>query len=218
MAVLGTKESVLEFSETGAEHAVTIVAGLPRSGTSMMMQMLAAGGVPVLADDVRQPDEDNPRGYYEFERVKEVADDSSWLEEAKGKAVKMVYRLLYDLPRDRSYRVIFMKRELNEVIASQEVMLERHGKANGRLEEARLAEIYRRQLEEVMTWLRDQPNFSVLYVDYGDVLRDPSYVVSELNGFLDGRLDTAAMLRVPDSTLYRQRRDSIEPARASTGE
>ena len=212
MVFRGAKESLLERNDGGAEEAVTIVAGLPRSGTSMMMQMLAAGGMPILADDVRQPDEDNPRGYYEFERVKELAVDSSWLEEAKGKAVKMVYRLLYDLPHNYSYRVIFMKRELNEIIASREVMLERHGKANDRLQQARMAEIYRRQREDVMSWLRDQPNFSVLYVDYGDVLRDPSRVVSKISGFLGGRLDAEAMLRVPDSALYRQRGESAEAA------
>jgi hypothetical protein len=130
-------ESTKTTSNT--ENFITIVSGLPRSGTSMMMQMLAAGGMPALADNLRQADEDNPRGYYEFERVKEVATDSSWLDEAEGKAVKMVYRLLYDLPADRSYRVIFMIRSLDEVIASQQVMLERSGTASDALDDAQLA-------------------------------------------------------------------------------
>jgi len=181
----------------------------------MMMQMLSAGGMPALADHLRRPDEDNPRGYYEFERVKQVSEDASWLDEAQGKVVKMVYRLLYDLPRDHTYRVIFMRRELHEVIASQEVMLERHGKAgsppihrHGQDQDDRLADIYRRQLDEVMSWLHNQPNFSVLCVDYGDVLSDPQRVVHQLNRFLDGRLDMDAMLRVPDWSLYRQRVDA----------
>jgi hypothetical protein len=188
------------------ERSITIVSGLPRSGTSLMMQMLAAGGIPVLADGLRQADEDNPRGYYEFERVKQVESDAAWLDEAEGKAVKMVYRLLYDLPPDRPYRVIFMTRDLEEVIASQQVMLERHGKADGQVDDARLAGIYRKQLQGVTAWLRERPAFSVLAVDYHQVLDDPAGVVEELNRFLGGRLDTEAMLRVPDRSLYRQRR------------
>ena len=195
----------MKENEIKTEPYITIVSGLPRSGTSMMMQMLAAGGVPALVDNVRQPDEDNPRGYYEFERVKQVESDSSWLDEAEGKVVKMVYRLLYDLPPDHAYRVIFMTRDLNEVIASQQVMLERHGKANEPVDNTRLVEIYRRQLQEVMSWLHGQPNFAVLSVDYHGALSDPRQVVQHLDDFLDGRLDTDAMLRIPDQTLYRER-------------
>jgi Sulfotransferase domain len=198
----------MNVNESKTEQFITIVSGLPRSGTSMMMQMLAAGGIPALADNLRQPDEDNPRGYYELECVKQVESDSSWLDEAQGKAVKMVYRLLYDLPADRRYRVIFMNRDLDEVIASQEVMLARHGKASDRHDDARLAKIYRRQLQEFTRWLRAQPNISVLSVDYHDVLSDPENVVQQLNRFLDGRLDTDAMLHVPDWVLYRQRHDA----------
>lgn len=199
--------------ENETEQFITIVSGLPRSGTSMMMQMLAAGGMPALVDNVRQADEDNPRGYYEFERVKQVETDSSWLCEAEGRAVKMVYRLLYDLPTDRTYRVIFMTRPLDEVIASQEVMLERHGKASERLDVTGLTEIYRRQLQEVTAWLDAQPGFSVLPVEYHDVLDNPEQVVHRINCFLDGCLDTEAMVRVPDQSLYRQRR----PAAAVAG-
>lgn len=199
-----------------SESYVTVVSGLPRSGTSMMMQMLAEGGIPALADDIRQADEDNPRGYYEFERVKQVATDTSWLDEAEGKVVKMVYRLLYDLPADRLYRVIFMTRELHEVISSQEVMLARHHKAGDRPDDDRLVEIYQRQLQEVMNWLRNKPNFSVLYIDYHDALSNPEQTVGQLDRFLDGRLDTDAMLRVPDRSLYRQRR-VVATAGAVTG-
>jgi len=187
---------------------ITIVSGLPRSGTSMMMQMLAAGGIPALVDNVRVADDDNPHGYYEFERVKQVETDASWLDEAEDKVVKMVYRLLYDLPTDREYRVIFMTRALDEVIASQEVMLRRHGKASERLDDVRLAEIYRGHLQAVTNWLSAQPNFSVLSVDYHEALSDPATTVERLNRFLDGRLDTEAVLRVPDKTLHRQRREA----------
>jgi hypothetical protein len=187
------------------DERVTIVSGLPRSGTSMMMQMLDAGGIPVLTDHLRRPDEDNPKGYYEFEAVKSTKDDPSWLEGAGGKAVKMVYRLLYDLPGDRSYRVIFMKRDLAEVIKSQEVMLDRLGQPGGPLDDDRLREIYERQMTEARAWLSARPNFDVLYVDYHDVVHDSQRVVASLNQFLGGGVNSAAMVAVPDATLYRVR-------------
>lgn len=172
----------------------------------MMMQLLEAGGLPALTDNVRQPDVDNPRGYYEFEAVKQLQRSTAWLNEARGRVVKMVYRLLYDLPNDREYRVIFMRRRLEEVIASQGEMLQRRGKEHANVEEAELVRIYQRQLREVETWLQAQPNFRVLYVQYHDVLDHPEKVVEEINRFLGGALTTEAMLQVPDPSLYRQRR------------
>jgi hypothetical protein len=190
------------------EPFVTIVSGLPRSGTSMMMRMLEAGGLPALIDNERAPDEDNPRGYYEFERVKQIASDASWLEEARGRCVKMVYRLLYDLPPAFAYRVIFMTRALDEVIASQDVMLRRHGIPGDEVDAGMLARMYGRQLQDITEWLREQTGFSVLFVDYHDVLTDPGPVVRRINTFLGGALDVDAMLLVPDWSLYRQRRDA----------
>jgi hypothetical protein len=185
---------------------VTIVAGLPRSGTSMMMQILEAGGIPVLTDRIREADEDNPRGYYEFEAVKRTSEDASWLAQAPGKVVKMVYRLLYTLPADHEYRVVFTRRQLEEVIASQDEMLRRHGTPTGEVDDQQLVGIYRRQLSDVEKWLAEQPNFSVHYVDYHDLLTDPAPVIETINRFLGGDLDTESMRQVPDKTLYRQRR------------
>lgn len=184
---------------------VTIVSGLPRSGTSMMMQLLEAGGLPVLTDQTRRPDEDNPKGYYELEAVKQVREDAAWLDDAQGKVVKMVYRLLYDLPPDRQYRVVFMKRDLEEVIASQDEMLNRLGTKGKDIDGGQLSEIYRRQLGEIEEWLEEQPNFHFVNVRYKDVLVNPERVVREINAFLDNTLDEAAMLEVPDPNLYRQR-------------
>lgn len=184
---------------------ITVVSGLPRSGTSMMMQLLEAGGLPVLTDEERPPDEDNPKGYYEFEAVKQVSHDAGWLDDAQGKVVKMVYRLLYDLPSDREYRVIFMRRQLEEVIASQDEMLNRLGKKGNDVDRGQLSEIYRRQLGEIEQWLAEQPNFRVLDVQYSRVIDDPRPVVNEINAFLDSTLNTTAMLGVPDPGLYRQR-------------
>jgi len=185
---------------------ITIVSGLPRSGTSMMMQMLEAGGLAALTDGVRRADEDNPRGYYEFEPVKRTAQDASWLDRAGGKAVKMVYRLLYDLPEGRSYRVIFMQRNMEEVLASQNKMLRRLGRGGGQAGDADVAAGLKRDLAEFDAWLAARGWFSVLRVDYRDVLADPAGQAERVNRFLGGGLDEAAMARVVDGSLYRNRK------------
>lgn len=172
----------------------------------MMMRMLEAGGIPALVDNIRQPDEDNPRGYYEFEPVKQTKKDASWLEQAQGKVVKMVYRLLYDLPPDRDYRVVFMRRNLDEVLASQNVMLARQGKAGGQLSDEKFKGLFRAELNKVYDWLAAQPNFRVLYVDYNEVLRDARPAVAAIDAFFGGGMDTAAMLEVVEPSLYRQRK------------
>jgi len=184
---------------------ITIVSGLPRSGTSMMMQMLVAGGIPALTDNIRRADEDNPRGYYELEAVKKVKEDTSFLDAARGKVVKMVHLLLYDLPPRHRYRVVFMRRQIDEVLASQKVMLERLGKPGGKLTDADLARVFESQIAQLQEWLAGQPHFAVCYVNYNHVIRDPAPIVEELNGFLGGALDTAAMMRSVDPSLYRRR-------------
>jgi hypothetical protein len=184
---------------------VTIVSGLPRSGTSMMMQMLAAGGLNVLVDGVRAADEDNVRGYFEYEAVKRTRDDSAWLQQAVGKAVKMVYLLLYDLPRDYQYRVVLMERAMDEVLASQDTMLARRGKQGSTLTPAQMAAAFARQRQRVEQWLAEQPNFKVLKVHYHEVLADPSGQSARLNEFLDARLDQAAMIASVDPGLRHQK-------------
>ncbi|MFL5804298.1 MAG: sulfotransferase domain-containing protein [Roseiflexaceae bacterium] len=185
---------------------ITIVSGLPRSGTSLMMRMLEAGGMPILTDHIRQPDEDNPNGYYELEAVKQSSRNTSWMLDAPGKAVKMVYRLLRDLPADYAYQVIFMERRLEEVLSSQRVMLERRGEARDISDDARLAEFFRRDLLRIKQWLGDQPHFSVLYLSYNDILADPQGAIAAVNRFLGAQLDPQAMIGVVDPALYRQRR------------
>ena len=185
---------------------VTIVAGLPRSGTSMAMRIIDQGGIPALIDEIRKADEDNPRGYYEFEPVKKTKKDASWLETAPGKVVKMVYRLLYDLPDHYQYRIVFMKRRLEEVIASQNVMLDRKGKAGGSLSDEQLLATFRKEIEKIEQWLAEQPNFKTLYVMYNEVLEDAGPKVAAINKFLGGNLDTEKMLAVVDKSLYRQRK------------
>src|SRR6266852_2347928 len=150
------------------ETEITVVSGLPRSGTSVMMQMLDSGGVAVVTDNVRTADTDNPRGYYEFEQVKKIKQDASWLPATRGKAFKMVSQLLYDLPPGERYRIIFMERDLDEGLLSQEKMLARLGRAAAPREE--LKRSYTLHLRRLHDWLRQQPHLQVLCVSYNDLV------------------------------------------------
>jgi len=171
----------------------------------MMMRMLDAGGLPALTDNIRRADEDNPRGYYEFEPVKRTRQDPSWLTRAGGMVVKMVYRLLYDLPATYTYHVIFMRRNLLEVIKSQDVMLARKGRKTGDISPDKLLGLFQQQLAEFDAWVAQQPNFRVLYVHYNEIIRAPRPGVEAINRFLGGGLNEAAMLAVVEPELYRQR-------------
>jgi hypothetical protein len=184
---------------------LTIVSGLPRSGTSMMMRMLEQGGLDVLTDHIRTPDDDNPNGYYEFEAVKQTKEDASWLAGSEGKAVKMVYRLLYDLPADRTYRVLFMRRELEEILASQKVMLQRHGMVDG-VSEAQMSALFRAEIDAFYKWVRQQKHIELIDVDYNRMVADSRREITRVNEFLGGVLDEGAMASVVDESLYRNRK------------
>jgi hypothetical protein len=184
---------------------LTIVSGLPRSGTSMMMRMLDLGGMPVLIDHVRTADDDNPKGYYEFEAVKRTKEDATWLEGSAGKAVKMVYRLLYDLPKDRSYRVLFMTRKLEEVLASQRTMLNRNGSDNDRISDQQIESLFRRELQSFYNWVPQQQHIEMISVDYNRIQQDPWAELRRVHEFLGRTLDVAAMASVVDAALYRNR-------------
>jgi hypothetical protein len=190
---------------TTTAELLTIVSGLPRTGTSMMMRMLEAGGIPVMTDHIRTPDDDNPNGYYEFEAVKHTKQDPSWLQGSDGKAVKMVYRLIYDLPQDRSYRVLFMVRNLKEVLSSQRVMLERNGAATNDVRDERLEDLFSSELNSFFAWVSRQSHIELIRVDYNRIQEDPLPELERVNGFLGGTLDIAAMAAVVDKSLYRNR-------------
>jgi Sulfotransferase family len=182
---------------------IIIVSGLPRSGTSLMMQMLDRGGIPVVTDNVRTADTDNPRGYYELERVKTIKRDASWLPEMKGKAVKIVSQLLYELPSNHKYRVIFMERDLDEVVPSQEKMLIRLGRAAAPA--AEIKRQYALHLERLRQWLAEQRYIEVLHVRYDDVMQRPEEQAERVSAFLGGRTDPARMIEAIDASLYRNR-------------
>jgi hypothetical protein len=170
-----------------------------------MMQMLRAGGLPLLCDDVRPPDESNPRGYFEYAPVKRTAQDASWVPQARGKAVKVIHALLRALPAGEHYRVIVMRRPLPEVLASQERMLARTGAPAASLAEERLGEILLRQLEEAEAWMEGHPSFAFLRVEYAQLVAQPARAVAEIQRFLGPGLDAAAMAAAVDPSLHRKR-------------
>ena len=184
---------------------ITVVSGLPRSGTSLMMQMLAAGGMEVLTDGQRSPDADNPQGYYELERIKRLKEDSSWLADADGKAIKVVSTLLYDLPLDYQYRVIFMKRRMDEVLASQRKMLQRLKANDGQVSDAQMRIYFATHLERLEKWLPTVARLAVSYCDYNELVQKPADVAEQVARFLDCQMDVERMASLVDATLYRNR-------------
>ena len=189
------------------DNAVIVVSGLPRSGTSMMMKMLEAGGLSPVTDGIRTADEDNPKGYYEFERVKKIKEDKAWLPEAKGKVVKMIAQLLLDLPSDYQYKVIFMRRDIGEILASQRQMMIRRGTLKeGGPSDQEMGDMLSKHLEHVMGWANKQACMDCIEVNYNDMLASPTADIAKLNEFLGGSLNTEAMAGVVDKNLYRQRK------------
>ena len=190
---------------------ITIVSGLPRSGTSMMMNILTAGGIQALTDGQRSADESNPKGYFELEKVKHLGRDRSFLSDAVGKAVKIVSPLLKHLSPEYHYSVIFMERDIQEMLASQREMMIKRGELAPDDDE-KMAAIYTRHLRDVKSWLSLQPNIEVIYISYNEVLKTPRACMDSINEFLGRGLDSNAMLAAVDRSLYRQRRELIEDA------
>ena len=188
-----------------ATGKITIVSGLPRSGTSLMMQILDSGGMKILSDTSREADENNLRGYLELEAVKHTATDASWVEEAPGHAVKVIHALLRSLPAEFEYSVIFMKRRLEEVVASQESMLKRLGREGTVLGSEALRAAYAREYERTGAWLSLQTNFRVLEVSYNELMGEPQKIIDQVSDFVEESLDIEKMLGAIDSTLYRER-------------
>ena len=184
---------------------ITIVSGIPRSGTSLMMQMLGAGGMPLLTDDQRPPDSDNPRGYFEFDRAKRLRTDQSWVNQAAGSAVKVIHFLLPELPiNDRLvYRVIFMRRPIDEILASQQAMLDRLGKPTAN--HAVLRQAYESQLRSAEQWMTSHSSVRALNIDYRQVIDRPREVSAEVCAFLGLSLNLEAMAAAVDPKLHRQR-------------
>jgi len=185
------------FGVKGKNDAITIVSGLPRSGTSMMMRMLEAGGMPVVKHNITKPDEDNPLSYFQF---------VSWLADCRGKAVKMVSELLYYAPKEYNYKVIFIRRKMQEVLASQRLILERLEQESAGPSDEEMGKIFEKHLEKVEDWLTKKTHTDVLHVKYNDVIADPHRNARTVNSFLGEELDVEKMAGVVEKSLYRQRR------------
>lgn len=188
-----------------AYEGVVVVSGLPRSGTSMLMRMLAAGGLPPLSDGDRPADASNPHGYFEYAPVKRAREDASWLPLAQGRAVKIVSFLAPFLPPDPPCRVIHMRRPLDEVLASQAAMLRRKGIAAVEEDEAPLRAACARAESAAAAYWAARPATDVLWLPHGAVIAEPAWAARQLAGYLGGGLDCAAMAAAVDPALHRER-------------
>jgi hypothetical protein len=184
---------------------IVVVSGLPRSGTSMAMKMLEAGGLGVVTDGLRTADEDNPKGYYEDERVKDLYQpgDKTWLRESRGKVIKIISFLLKSLPDDHNYKVFFMRRSLREIVASQNKMLARRGERNDTSDDRAVA-LLEEQVRDARFFLR-RPQFEVLELNYRETLDSPRPLALRMAEFVGEALDVEKMTQVVDVQLYRNR-------------
>jgi hypothetical protein len=189
---------------------VVVVSGLPRSGTSMMMQMLQQGGLEVFTDQKRKPDENNPKGYFEHEAVKRLARDARWVTGAKNKVIKVIANLLFHLPSKHNYKVIFMLRHLDEVLVSQQHMLIRKGKRSAVNYNTNLAESYKNTLEKARIWASECQNVDLLYMNYNDVISDPAKEAKRIAGFLGKEMDIGKMAEAVDKKLYRTKIEGLK--------
>jgi hypothetical protein len=189
---------------------IVVVSGLPRSGTSMAMRMLEAAGLSIIVDGIREADEDNPKGYFELERVKDLAqeNDWDWLQGARGKAIKIISYLLKELPDDHNYKVLFMRRDLREVLASQAKMLERRGESN-ESDDERMVELYENDLWKANYLLKNNSHFDALMIGYRDVLDDPLEQARKISEFMGGGYDVEKMAAAVDPKLYRNRAEQL---------
>ncbi len=186
---------------------VVIVSGLPRSGTSMCMKMLEAADIPIVQDGIRTADVDNPKGYFEYEKVKDLdkGGDNSWISEARGKAIKIISFLLPHLPPENNYKIIFMRRDIDEILASQNKMLDHRSEENV-VEDERMKKVYADHLIKVFSMLKYRDEMDFIEIKYNDVLSNPRPEAERINRFLGGQYSVDKMTAVVDPSLYRNRK------------
>jgi hypothetical protein len=171
----------------------------------MMMKMLEAGGLQPVIDGFREADEDNPKGYYELEAVKRTKQDPSWVPEARGKVVKVISQLLQDLPTDERYKVVFMRRQLDEVLASQQKMLVRRDEEDESTD-GDMKDMFASHVEEIEGWMRAAEHLDVLFVSYNRMQSDSESQIARVCKFMGADLDAGKMATIIDPALYRQRK------------
>jgi len=186
---------------------VIVVSGIPRSGTSLVMQMLATGGVDIATDNIRKADRDNPKGYFEVEKVKKLKNDANWLKDIKGKTIKIISPLLYHVLPTLRYKIIFVQRNMQEILDSQNKMYQRLQKNTPDIEDSVLAEKFNLHLKKIQDWIKKMNNIECLYVHYREILNDPFGHAQKIQEFLHLPLDIEAMSNVVDASLYRNRKE-----------
>ncbi len=199
---------------------IIIVSGLPRSGTSMMMKMLDAAGFAIMTDGEREADIDNPKGYFEYERIKDLENepDKSYVADARGKVLKVISFLIKELPEDNSYRILFMRRDIDEVIASQNKMIYRLGTEDTSATDAEVKKLYQRHLVQVKNLVDKRKDIAMIDVNHRQAINDPMAVAQQVNDFLGGGLDVQAMAAVVDRKLYRNRAKDLAKQAATDAE
>ncbi|OFX23524.1 MAG: hypothetical protein A2033_16240 [Bacteroidetes bacterium GWA2_31_9] len=193
---------------TQDDETIFVVSGLPRSGTSMIMQMLANGGLETFTDSVRKADESNPKGYYEHEAVKRLARDNSWVHLAKGKSVKIISHLLPFLPMNYKYKIIFVLRDIDEVVMSQQKMLVSLGKSKEMVYPVGLKETYQQDLRAVHKWISETHNAEMIFVNFADTITTPLKQAQKINLFLKNRLEIRQMVTSVREELYRTKNEN----------
>ncbi|MFT7611129.1 MAG: putative AlkP superfamily phosphohydrolase/phosphomutase/tetratricopeptide (TPR) repeat protein [Parvicellaceae bacterium] len=194
-----------EFIKENIREEIIVVSGLPRSGTSMMMQMLHAGGVDPLVDGSREADNNNPKGYYELEKVKGLMRDQSWLPEAEGKAIKVITQLVPHLSPEHNYRIVYMDRDIVEVLVSQQKMLGKTAHVNAKVFPTGLDQAFKKQVAKMNSWVESQPNVNILNINYKDVIENPLDNATKISHFLGKELDVQLMVEAVDPTLHRNK-------------
>ena len=198
------KSATQEDHPKSEDKEIIVVSGLPRSGTSMMMQMLAAAGLEIYTDNQRKPDENNPKGYFEADAVKGLVTDNAWIKDCRGKVIKVVAPVVPYLPQQERYRVLFMQRDIKEIVSSQNRMLGRLEKQGGDIEDQRLQEVFLQQALVAAQMVVSHGN-PLLSVGYASAIEDPEKAARLIAEFLDMELDISAMVATVDSTLHREK-------------
>ncbi len=184
---------------------IIIVSGLPRSGTSLLMQMMEAGGYEIVKDELRGADIDNPKGYYEFEKTKALNKDASWVPECRGKVIKIVSPLLRYLPLTEDYDIIFIKRNLDEVLASQKKMMARRKSDDGGISDEKMKQYFEDHLRTVESWFKQHRNFNSLFLQFDELIQQPEWAAEKLSEFLGIKPSSniQKMTACVDKKLYR---------------
>lgn len=195
----------LQDYDDAIKGEIIIVSGLPRSGTSMMMQMLGAGGLDLFTDEKRMADDNNLKGYLEHEEVKNLAKNKSWLPKANGKGVKIIAQLLPFLPQNYKYKIVFMERDIIEVVSSQQKMLGRLGKqVKDDTLPMGLVQDFNQTIAEIKSWIKNNRNVEAIFVDYNKVIEQPYQEALMVNDFLGGILNVHSMTEAVDSSMKRE--------------